>query len=98
MKETEQSRKTTTTLTLAEFGQRAQEHLENAGEHPVVITRKGKPKQVVISYEQYLEFRRLQEYDTRRHIKTADLSEEDLDTIMNARVDPKFDHLNDLLK
>ncbi|WP_299758388.1 type II toxin-antitoxin system prevent-host-death family antitoxin, partial [uncultured Boseongicola sp.] len=65
-----------------------------AAKAPVIITKHNRPSRVLIDIEEY---ERMKRYDTREHLTPADLTEEDIKALEDARVDPKHDQLNKLM-
>ncbi|MBP2238669.1 prevent-host-death family protein [Sinorhizobium kostiense] len=64
---------------------------QNAAERePVIITENGRPRTVLIAYEDYL---RLARRD-RRVEATAELSDGDIAVVEKSEMEPGLDHLN----
>jgi PHD/YefM family antitoxin component YafN of YafNO toxin-antitoxin module len=61
---------------------------------PVTITRNGRDRLVLISSEEYERMRRRD----RRVIRVEDMSDEEIEEIMQQRVPEEYDYLNDELK
>lgn len=78
------------TLSASEFQDRVGEALDRSLSQPVLITKHGRPRNVVLSYEEY---QRLRARD-RRAVRTEDLSEEDIAAIEASEMAPGFEHLN----
>jgi prevent-host-death family protein len=57
---------------------------------PVIITKNGRPRTVLLAYEDYM---RLARRDRRVEL-TADLSDLEIEAVENAEMAPGFDHLN----
>jgi prevent-host-death family protein len=83
----------TVTLTASEFQDRVGDALDRSLSQPVVITKHGRPRNVVLSYREYT---RLMARD-RQVFRTQDLTEEDLAEIKASRMEPGSEHLNDEL-
>lgn len=77
-------------LTASEFQDRVGDALDRALAQPLVITKHGKPRNVVLSYAEY---ERLIARD--RHIVTLDdWSDEDIEALLSARMEPGLQHLD----
>jgi len=74
------------TLSASEFQDRVGEALDRSLSQPVLITEHGRPRNVVLSYEEY---RRLKARG-RQAARTEDLSEEEIEA---SEMAPGFDHL-----
>ena len=83
-----------TTLTRSEFEERLGDALDRALSGPVIVTKHGRPKNVVLSYEEY---QRLAARD-RSVFRVADLTDEEIAEIGRARMEPGLEHLNAELK
>jgi prevent-host-death family protein len=57
---------------------------------PVIITKNGRPRTVLLAYEDYM---RLARRDRRVEL-TADLSDLEIGAVENAEMSPGFEHLN----
>lgn len=57
---------------------------------PVIITKNGRPRTVLMAYEDYL---RLAKRDRRVELTTA-LSDEDIAAVEASAMEPDFNHLN----
>lgn len=57
---------------------------------PVIITRNGRPKTVLIAYEDYL---RLMKRDRYAEL-TAELSDDDIAAVEASQMEPGFEHLD----
>jgi prevent-host-death family protein len=60
---------------------------------PVIITKNGRPRTVLMAYEDYL---RLAKRDRIVQL-TADLSDEELAAVARSEMEPGHEHLDDLL-
>jgi PHD/YefM family antitoxin component YafN of YafNO toxin-antitoxin module len=67
---------------------------DKALQEPVTITRNGRERLVLLSSEEYERMRRRD----RRVIRIEDLSDEEMDEIMQQRVPEEYDYLNEELK
>ena len=81
-------------VTSTEFGKEVGRYQDAALAQPVVVTRNGRDRTVMISADEY---RRLKRRD-RQVFATADLPDDLVEAIASAKMDPRHDHLNDLLK
>lgn len=77
-----------------EFGKEVGRYQDAALSQPVIVTRNGRDRTVMISAE---EFQRLKRRD-RQVFSTADAPEEIIEAVRNSRMDPRHDHLDELLK
>ncbi|AEG58222.1 type II toxin-antitoxin system Phd/YefM family antitoxin [Sinorhizobium meliloti] len=80
----------TSTVTAAAVSKNFGANQDAAVREPVIITKNGRPRTVLIAYEDYL---RLSRRD-RRVEATADLSDDDLAAVEKSVMEPGFDHLN----
>ena len=67
---------------------------DKALQEPVTITRNGRDRLVLISSEEYERMRRRD----RRVIRVEDMSDEEMEEIMQQRVPEEYDYLNEELK
>lgn len=79
-----------TTLTSSEFEARAGAALDSAASSPVIVTKNGQPKNVVISYAEY---QRLLARDIEV-FRVEDLTDSELDEIAQAKMEPGLEYLN----
>ena len=77
----------------AEFGDQVERYQDLALLEAVVVTRNGRDRTVMISAEEY---RRLKRRD-RTVFATADLPADVVEAVRNAKMDPRHNHLDDLL-
>jgi prevent-host-death family protein len=84
----------TITVTAAEFHRNVGVYQDMALTRPVAITKNGRERTVLLSAE---EFHRLKRRD-RKAITPGEMTEEQVDGIRDARMDSKYDHLNEELK
>ena len=77
-------------ITSTQFQERPGEALDRSLTHHLVVLKHGRPRNVVMSYEEY---DRLMRQD-RRTFAVEELSEEDLAEIAGARMTPGHDDLD----
>jgi PHD/YefM family antitoxin component YafN of YafNO toxin-antitoxin module len=77
-----------------EFGKEIGRYQDMALNQPVVVTRNGRDRTVMISAEEY---HRLKRRD-RQVFATADASEEIVEAVRNSEMDPRHNPLDALLK
>jgi prevent-host-death family protein len=77
-----------------EFGKEVGRYQDAALTQPVVVTRNGRDRTVLISAEEYA---RLIRRD-RQVFGVGELPDETVEAIRNAKMDPRHDHLDDLVK
>lgn len=82
------------TLSASEFQDRVGEALDRSLKQPVLITKHGRPRNVVLSYDEY---ERLSARD-RRAVKAEDLTAEDIAALEASEMAPGYEHLNAELK
>ncbi|GCC42890.1 MAG: type II toxin-antitoxin system prevent-host-death family antitoxin [Bradyrhizobium sp.] len=80
----------TVTISASEFQDRVGEALDRSLSQPVLITKHGRPRNVVLSYDEY---ERLSARD-RRAVKAEDLTEEDIAALEASEMAPGYEHLN----
>ncbi|XNO42145.1 type II toxin-antitoxin system Phd/YefM family antitoxin (plasmid) [Sinorhizobium meliloti] len=80
----------TSTVTAAAVSKNFGAYQDAAVREPVIITKNGRPRTVLLAYEDYL---RLARRD-RRVEATADLSDDDLAAVEKSEMEPGLDHLN----
>lgn len=78
------------TLSASEFQGRVGEALDQSLRQPVLITKHGRPRNVILSYDEY---ERLSARD-RRAVLAADLTDEDVAALEAADLAPGYEHLN----
>lgn len=78
------------TVTAAEASKNFGAYQDAAVREPVVITKNGRPRTVLMAYEDFV---RLSKRD-RRVQRTVDLTDEDIAAIEAAEMSPGYDHLN----
>ena len=77
-------------LSASEFQDRVGEALDRSLSQPVLITKHGRPRNVVLSYDEY---ERLSARD-RRAVKAEDLTDEDIAALEASEMAPGYEHLN----
>jgi prevent-host-death family protein len=80
----------TITLSASEFQDRVGEALDRSLSQPVLITRHGRPRNVVLSYDEY---ERLRARD-RRAVRAEDLTDEDIAALEASEMGPGYEHLD----
>jgi prevent-host-death family protein len=80
----------TITLSASEFPDRVGEALDRSLSQPVLITKHGRPRNVVLSYDEY---ERLRARD-RRAVRAEDLTDEDIAALEASEVGPGYEHLD----
>lgn len=78
------------TLSASEFQDRVGEALDRSLSQPVLITKHGRPRNVVLSYDEY---QRLSARD-RRAVRAQDLTDEDIAALEASEMAPGYEHLN----
>jgi prevent-host-death family protein len=82
------------TVSAAEFQRYFGRYQDEALTQPVVITRNGRERLVMLSIDEYRRLRRR----SREVIRVEDLSDEEVAQIAKGRMDPRHDHLDAELK
>jgi len=80
----------TVTLSASEFQDRVGEALDRSLSQPVLITKHGRPRNVVLSYDEY---ERLRARD-RRAVRAEDLTDEDIAALEASAMAPGYEHLD----
>lgn len=80
----------TVTLSASEFQDRVGEALDRSLSQPVLITKHGRPRNVVLSYDEY---ERLRARD-RRAVRAEDLTDEDIAAVEASEMAPGYEHLD----
>jgi prevent-host-death family protein len=80
----------TVTLSASEFQDRVGEALDRSLSQPALITKHGRPRNVVLSYDEY---ERLSARD-RRAVRAQDLTDEDIAALEASEMAPGYEHLN----
>jgi len=77
-----------------EFGKEVGRYQDAALSQPVIVTRNGRDRTVMISADEYLRLKRRD-----RQVLAAGVVPEDIvEAVRNAEMDPRHNHLDDLLK
>lgn len=80
----------TSTVTAAAVSKNFGAYQDAAVREPVIITKNGRPRTVLIAYEDYM---RLAKRDRRVELSTV-LSDDDLAAVNASQMEPGLDHLN----
>jgi prevent-host-death family protein len=80
----------TSTVTAAAVSKSFGTYQDAAVRAPVIITKNGRPRTVLLAYEDYM---RLAKRDRQVQL-TADLSAEEIKAVENAEMMPGFEHLD----
>ncbi|BCH62661.1 antitoxin (plasmid) [Agrobacterium vitis] len=80
----------TSTVTAAAVSKNFGAYQDAAVREPVIITKNGRPRTVLIAYEDYV---RLAKRDRRVEL-SSDVSDDDLAAIEASQMEPGLDHLN----
>jgi len=80
----------TSTVTAAAVSKNFGAYQDAAVREPVIITKNGRPRTVLIAYEDYQRLMRRE----RRVELTAELTDADIAAIEASEMDPELDHLN----
>ncbi|MER9312247.1 type II toxin-antitoxin system Phd/YefM family antitoxin [Mesorhizobium australicum] len=83
----------TTTVTAAAVSKNFGAYQDAAVRDPVIITKNGRPRTVLLAYEDFV---RLSKRDRRVEL-TADLSADEIAAVEASEMEPGLDHLNDEL-
>ncbi|CCV16382.1 type II toxin-antitoxin system Phd/YefM family antitoxin [Mesorhizobium sp. STM 4661] len=83
----------TTTVTAAAVSKNFGAYQDAAVRDPVIITKNGRPRTVLLAYEDFV---RLSKRDRRVEL-TAELSGDEIAAVEAAEMEPGLDHLNDEL-
>ena len=78
----------TVTLSASEFQDRVGEALDRSLSQPVLITKHGRPRNVVLSYDEYERLR------DRRAVRAEDLTDEDIAALETSEMAPGYEHLD----
>ncbi len=78
------------TVTTAAVSNNFEAYQDASVREPVIITKNGRPRTVLLAYEDYLRLSRRH----RRVEMTADLSDGDLAAVEKSEMEPGLDHLN----
>jgi hypothetical protein len=77
-----------------EFGKEVGRYQDLALSQPVVVTRNGRDRTVVISADEYLRLKRRD----RQVFAAGELPDDIVEAISHAEMDPRHQHLDELLK
>jgi prevent-host-death family protein len=77
-----------------EFGKEVGRYQDAALSQPVIVTRNGRDRTVMISAEEY---QRLKRRD-RQVFAAGELSEETIEVVRTSEMDPRHGHLDELVK
>ncbi|UVK57279.1 type II toxin-antitoxin system Phd/YefM family antitoxin (plasmid) [Mesorhizobium sp. AR02] len=83
----------TTTVTAAAVSKNFGAYQDAAVRDPVIITKNGRPRTVLLAYEDFV---RLSKRDRRVEL-TTELSADEIAAVEAAEMEPGLDHLNDEL-
>jgi prevent-host-death family protein len=83
----------TTTVTAAAVSKNFGAYQDAAVRDPVIITKNGRPRTVLLAYEDFV---RLSKRDRRVEL-TAELSADEIAAVESSEMEPGLDHLNDEL-
>ncbi len=83
----------TTTVTAAAVSKNFGAFQDAAVREPVIITKNGRPRTVLMAYEDFV---RLSKRDRRVEL-TAELSSDEIAAVERSEMEPGHDHLNDEL-
>ena len=79
-----------TTLTRSQLEQHLGDALDQALSGPVIVTKHGRPKNVVLSFDEY---QRLAARD-RRVVRLEDWTDAEIAALEASEMEPGFEHLN----
>lgn len=83
------------TVPAAEFSRNFGRYKLQAQREAVPVSSNGTLAGYFVAPHEYEELQKLR--SMRRHFRTAELSDEEVEQIASARMDPRHDHLNSLL-
>jgi prevent-host-death family protein len=83
----------TTTVTAAAVSKNFGAYQDTAVRDPVIITKNGRPRTVLLAYEDFV---RLSKRDRRVEL-TAELTADEIAAVEASEMEPGLDHLNDEL-
>src|SRR5271166_2003060 len=81
-------------ISSTEFGKEVGRYQDVALSQPVIVTRNGRDRTVMISAEEYLRLKRRD----RQVLSTADMPEDMVEAVRKSEMDSRHDHLDELLK
>jgi prevent-host-death family protein len=82
------------TATIAEVSKNFAAYLDTALREPVIITKNGRPRTVLMAYEDYVRLSR----SDRRAEPTSELSKDEIAAVERSEMAPGCEHLNDELR
>lgn len=77
-----------------EFGKEVGRYQDVALSQPVVVTRNGRDRTVMISAEEHARLKRRD----RQVLSTAEMPEDLVEAVRKSKMDPRHNHLDELLK
>jgi len=77
-----------------EFGKEVGRYQDAALSQPVIVTRNGRDRTVMISADEYARLKRRD----RQVFSTADMPEDIVEAVRKSKMDPRHNHLDELLK
>src|SRR6204780_3497423 len=81
-------------ISATEFGKEVGRYQDPAMAQPVIVTRNGRDRTVMISADEY---QRLKRRD-RQGFATPDAPADIIEAVRNSKMDPRHNHLDDLLQ
>ena len=81
-------------ISSTEFSEQVGHYQEAALSQPVIVTRDGRDQTVMISVEEYARLKRRD----RQVYATGDMPEDIVEAVRKSEMDPRHNHLNELLK
>ncbi len=81
-------------VSATEFSKEFGRYQDAALTQPVIVTRNGRDRTVMISAEEYARLKRRD----REVFGAGELPNETVEAVRNTRMDPRHDHLDDLIK
>lgn len=77
-----------------EFGKEPGRYQDTALNQPVMVTRNGRDRTVIISAEEYSRLKRRD----REVFSIEDMPQDLVDAVRESKMDPRHDHLNEIIK
>ena len=81
-------------ISSTEFGKEVGRYQDVALSQPVIVTRNGRDRTVMISADEYARLKRRD----RQVFSTADMPEDLVEAVRKSEMDPRHNHLDELLK
>ena len=81
-------------ISATEFGKEVGRYQDAAMTQPVIVTRNGRDRTVMISAEEYLRLKRRD----RQVFAAGELPEETVEAVRTSEMDPRHRHLDELVK